>query len=300
MSDEPAITRGQPWRDITIRVRDGLNIYGRHYPAPGSCRRPALCLAGLTRNSRDFHELALALAGTGDGARDVFTMDTRGRGRSDHAASWRDYTVPIEMFDVQDFMAANQLHDAAVIGTSRGGLVAMVMAAAQPSLIGAVVLNDVGPVIERTGLMRISGYVGNAPSPVTWQDAAAQVERAGSEFFPDVESPEWEAVARQLYNEENGKPVQGYDPAIAKSFSAIADGRVPELWPQFQALSHTPCLVLRGELSDLLSEATTHEMARRHPDCSLHTVPGQGHAPLLRDRPTQQVIRDFLIAQDGR
>ncbi len=287
----------RPWRDIFITARDGLSLYGRHYPAPGSTRRPVVCLAGLTRNSRDFDVLAAALSGQGPGAREVYTFDCRGRGRSDHAANWKDYAIPVEMLDVQDFMASQQLHGAAIVGTSRGGLIAMVMAAAQPSLIGAVVLTDIGPVIEHAGLARIAGYVGKTPTPRNWDDAARQVAIANREMFPDVQDAEWAEVARQFFNDENGRPIAGYDPKIARSFS-LADGAIPKLWPQFMALKRVPCLVIRGALSDLLSTETVAEMQRRHPNCQAITVDAQGHAPLLRDAPTTSAIRDFLAQAD--
>lgn len=290
-------TKKQSWRDLWMTSRDGLSLYGRHYPAQGSKLRPVVCLAGLTRNSRDFHVLAEALSGKHKQARDVFTFDCRGRGGSDYASSWRDYAVPVEMLDVQDFMAAQHLHRAAVIGTSRGGLIAMVMAAVQPSLIGAVVLNDVGPVINYEGLVRISAYVGKTPVPRTWEDAARQVETANAAQFPAVDKADWPDIARQFFNEKDGRPAPGYDPKLGQSFSA-KDDEIPELWPQFMALKKVPCLVVRGSQSDLLSEATVDEMQRRHPNCRSVTVEGQGHAPLLRDQPTIDAIRDFLVSAD--
>lgn len=287
----------QEWRDITITSRDGIRLYGRHYPAPGSTRRPALCLAGLTRNSRDFHMLAAALSGAGERRRDVFTFDCRGRGMSDHAPNWKDYAVPVEMLDVQDFMAAQQLHDAALVGTSRGGLISMILAAAQPSLIGTVVLNDIGPVIEYEGLVRIGGYVGKTPVPKTWADAAKLVAAGNAAMFPGVDDAEWLEIARQFFNERDGQPVAGYDVQLGRAF-ALSDGAVPELWPQFLALKRVPCLVVRGALSDLLSAATVEKMEERHPHCTAITVGGQGHAPLLRDQPTINAIDSFLQRAD--
>lgn len=286
------------YEEIRIKVYDGTEIYGRHYSAPGSRRRPLLCLAGLTRNSRDFHDIAIALSGTTDSARAVFTIDTRGRGRSDFSNDWRQYAVPIEMLDVQDFMAACHLQDAAILGTSRGGLIAMVLAAVQPSLIGTIILNDIGPVIEREGLMRISGFVGKSPPPLTWEQAAHRIAQAEKSWFPDFGDAEWANIARQRFNEKDGRPAPGYDPEIRRTFAVLADGPVPELWSQFLALSHAPCLVLRGELSDLLSAKTMQEMTQRHPACKSHTVSRQGHAPTLADLPTQAVIRSFLESSD--
>ncbi len=287
------------FEEIRIRVYDGLQVYGRHYPAPGSTRRPLLCLAGLTRNSRDFHDLATALSGNAEGARPVYTLDTRGRGLSEFPKDWRQYAVPVEMIDVHDFMASQHLHDAAVLGTSRGGLIAMVLAAVQPSLIGTVILNDIGPVIERDGLLRISGFVGMQSPPLSWEAAAQRIAAAEQTLFPDIAAREWEAVARQRFNETDGKPAPGYDPAIKRTLSAIGDGPVPDLWKQFHALDHAPCLVLRGELSDLLSAATVTAMIERHPNCRAHAVSRQGHAPTLTDGASQEVIRNFLLEQDA-
>ncbi len=286
------------WRDITIHARDGIQLYGRHYPAPGSTKRPMLCLAGLTRNSRDFHTIAEALSGSGPGARDVFTFDCRGRGQSDYAPSWKDYVVPVEMLDVQDFMASQQLHGAALLGTSRGGLITMVLAAAMPSLIGAAILNDIGPVIEQEGLLRIAGYVGKEYAPNSWEEAAARVKANNAASFPNLKDDDWAALARQFYNEKHdGRPGVGYDSNLARTFS-LKDGPIPQLWPQFLALSKVPCLVLRGELSDLLSTDTVAEMQRRHPNCLSYTVPGEGHAPLLKDKDSIGAIREFLGRAD--
>jgi pimeloyl-ACP methyl ester carboxylesterase len=287
------------FEEVRIRVHDGVELYGRHYPAPGSKRRPALCLAGLTRNSRDFHDLAVSLSGADEAARPVYTLDIRGRGFSQNAADWRQYAVPVEILDVQDFMASRHLHQAAVIGTSRGGLIAMVLAAAQPSLIGPVVLNDVGPRIERDGLMRLAGFVGQSSAPLTWEAAATRLAEGEGRFFPKLDAADWERLARQRYNEEGGKPALAYDRALKRTFDAIGDGPIPELWPQFMALKRNPCLVIRGELSDLLTSETVAEMLQRHPDCTAHTVADEGHAPLLADALTQGVIRDFLARHDS-
>ena len=286
------------WHDVTITSRDGLRLYGRHYKAvSGAVRRPVLCLAGLTRNSRDFEKLAEALSKQGPSSRDVFTFDCRGRGQSEHASNWKDYAVPIEMLDVQDFMASRHLHAAAIIGTSRGGLIAMLLAAVQPSLVGPVVLNDIGPVIGAEGLARISGYVGSTPTPRNWDDAARQLAQANAEHFPAIGREEWMAVAKQMFNDKDGRPSLGYDPNLARTLS-VTDGAVPELWPQFMALKRNPCLVVRGSQSDILSAETSAKMVARHPDCREFLVEGQGHAPLLRDQATINEIQKFLAATD--
>lgn len=295
----PPIPEHQNWRDIYYTARDGLRLYGRHYPAPGSRLRPVLCLAGLTRNSRDFHDLASVLSSPKrPNARHVYTLDYRGRGNSAYDPDWRNYQVINELLDVLDFMTLRELSDAAIVGTSRGGILAMVMAAVRPGNIGAVVLNDIGPVIERDGLLRIISYVGRVPLPATWAEAAELVRSLSHRQFPAVPDHMWESIARQLYGEEAGRPTHGYDQALNKT-ATILDGPLPELWPQFRALARVPVMVLRGETSDILSAETAARMQREHPDLSLLTVAGQGHAPLLRDQPSLTAIVDFLARADA-
>lgn len=292
-------TPAEGFEDITFTVRDGLRLYARRYPASQrTARRPVLCLAGLTRNSRDFHRLALALAQHPRTPRDVFTLDTRGRGNSEYDKDWKNYTVPNEMQDVLDFMARSELADCGIVGTSRGGLIAMLLSAAQPSRIGAVVLNDIGPVIEMTGLTRIAGYVGRTPVPKSWGDAARVVKQLTERDFPKLTEADAEAFARQLFNDNNGRPAAGYDAKIAQGFSVL-DGPMPALWPQFMAMKRAPVLVLRGANSDLLSEQTVADMMKRHPDCTSHTVPNEGHAPLLWDHDTQAAIAQFFARTDS-
>ena len=288
----------QNWTDIHYTSRDGLRLYARHYPVPGSVRRPVVCLAGLTRNSRDFHDLATALARAGEAGRDVYAVDCRGRGRSQHDADWKNYSILVELNDVLDFMTMKGLDRAAVIGTSRGGLIAMLMAVLRPNAMGAVVLNDIGPVLEREGLSRIVAYVGRVPLPADWKEATELVTEMNRRQFTAVSPQQWVQFARAVFNDDNGLPAPGYDPELAKAVS-VMDGPMPELWPQFAALAHVPLLGLRGENSDILSATTFAEMRNRHPRMTAMTVRGQGHAPLLMDAPTISAIADFLARTDG-
>lgn len=295
-------TRSQSYREIYFTTHDGLRLCGRHYPAvfgsSSAVRTPVLCLAGLTRNGRDFHVLAEALSQSFDGARDVYTLDYRGRGQSEYDKNWRNYAVPLEAVDVLDFMIAAGLTRPAIIGTSRGGLIAMVMAALRPRAVGPVILNDIGPVIDQKGLGRISAYVGRIPLPASWAQAGALMQDMQQRMFPNVSSEEWIEVARQWFNEHKGRPAPGYDSALANALSVL-DGPIPQLWPQFEGLKRVPVLVLRGENSDILSEETVEAMHRRHPQLSSYVVPGEGHAPLLRDAQSIQVVSQFLAASEA-
>lgn len=288
----------QTWHDIYFTARDGLRLYARHYPAPGSNRRPVLCLAGLSRNSRDFHRLATVLASAGPDGREVYALDSRGRGLSERDRDWRNYSLLVELNDALDLMTMRDLHGAGVIGTSRGGLLAMLMAVLRPSAIAAAILNDIGPVIEREGLTRITAYVGRIPVPADWGEATRVVYEMHRRHFPAVPPEEWEAQARAWFNDDNGLPALGYDPKIAKAFATV-DGPIPELWPQFGALAPMPVLAIRGENSDILSARTLEEMRTRHPRLDAFTVRGQGHAPLLRDDPTISAIQAFLHRCDS-
>lgn len=298
----------QTWHDIYFSARDGLRLYARHYPAHpeangaeargGSTRRPVLCLAGLSRNSRDFHRIAGALASAGAEAREVYALDSRGRGLSERDGDWKNYSLLVEANDALDFMTMRDLHGAAVIGTSRGGVLAMLMAVLRPGAIAAAVLNDVGPVLEREGLARITAYIGRMPVPADWEDATRVVYEMSKRHFPAVTREEWAEQARAWFNDDNGLPALGYDPSIAKSFSGV-DGPIPELWPQFGALAAVPVLAVRGEHSDILSARTLEEMRTRHPLLDTFLVRGQGHAPLLRDGPTIAAIQAFLRRCDS-
>jgi len=295
------MTSAEVFEDIYYTSRDGLRLHGRRYPAQGTSNtraRPVLCLAGLTRNGRDFHDLALALSRHAGNPRTVYTLDYRGRGLSDFDPDWRNYTITVEMLDVLDFMTLTGLHDTALVGTSRGGLITMLLAAVRPTAIGAVVLNDIGPVIEHEGLARISGYVGRVPLPISWADAARMVRELNRRHFPDISDEVWEEAARQWYNEKNGRPSPGYDANLGNALSVL-DAPLPELWPQFEALKHVPLLVVRGENSDILTAATVDEMRRRHPAMATIAVAGQGHAPLLKDAASIEAVRHFLTATDA-
>jgi pimeloyl-ACP methyl ester carboxylesterase len=285
------------WNDIHFTSRDGLRLYGRHYPAPGSMRRPLLCLAGLTRNGRDFHDLATVLSDPRGHRRDVYTIDSRGRGRSEYAPDPKTYSVGHELADVLDFMTLNSLNDTAILGTSRGGLLAMVMATQRPAAMGAVILNDIGPVIEREGLARIIAYVGRIPVPATWREAADLVRSMSERAFPSIPEMAWDSIARQWFNEADGRPAPGYDPRLHETL-VLGEGALPDVWPQFMALKNIPLMAIRGANSDLFSVETLREMQRRHPQLEPLTIAGEGHAPMLKDVQSIGAVYDFLMRTD--
>lgn len=287
-------------RDFHYSSSDGLTLYARDYGDPLSPWLPVVCLSGLTRNSRDFADLAAHLSGHRHRPRRVVCFDYRGRGRSQYDRDIGNYNPLTEMTDVLDGMAALGIARAVIIGTSRGGIIAMLMAVARPSVLAGVVLNDVGAVIEPRGLVRIKSYVGRIPPPNDWGDAVAILKRIHGASFPALGAEEWDAFARGTFRDEDGRPAVDYDPALADTLSGIEfDKPAPSLWNEFRALRAVPVLTIRGANSDLLSPETVAAMAADHPRFDSVTVPGQGHPPLLRQPQYLQRISAFITAIEG-
>ncbi|MBN9063594.1 MAG: hypothetical protein BGP06_14330 [Rhizobiales bacterium 65-9] len=285
---------------LFVTAQDGLRLYGRAYGPPDGALTPVVCLAGLTRNSADFHPLALRLS-SGARPRRVLALDCRGRGESHYDEDWTNYDPRIEAQDALDFLTALEINEAIVIGTSRGGLVAFALAALRPSLIRAVILNDIGAVIEARGLARIRGYVGKLPPPRNLEEGAAILKTLSDGQFPALSEEQWLTQARAIWREADGALAPRYDLNLMRGLAALdLDKPLPPLWPYFMALKDVPTLVLRGANSDLLSAETAAEMTRRHPDCEAFTLPDQGHAPLLDDDPTLARIESFLARVDQK
>jgi pimeloyl-ACP methyl ester carboxylesterase len=276
-----------------VSTPDGLKLHVRVYGTGAEARLPVVCLHGLARTGADFHRLACALAFDPAKPRQVIAMDYRGRGRSDHDPSPANYNVGVELNDVLTVLAALRIGPAVFIGTSRGGILTMLLAATAPQLIAGAVLNDIGPVIEPQGLLRIKGYVGKLSQPADFDEAAQMLRRLFGAQFTALSAEDWRAWAERNFQERDGKLVATYDLALAQTLADFdVEKPLPALWPQFDALAHLPLLVIRGENSDLLSPETVAAMRARHPDLQLLEVAGQGHAPLL--------MEDDIIARIAR
>jgi pimeloyl-ACP methyl ester carboxylesterase len=231
----------------------------------------------------------------------VVSLDYRGRGLSDRDPDWKRYDVKVEVGDVMTQLAALGVGEAVFVGTSRGGLVTMALSAARPALIRGAVLNDIGPVIEGQGLLRIRSYVGKLPSPRDWSDATEILKRVAGSQFPALSDEDWLVFARGTWREDNGRLVSSYDPALMKPLAELdLESPIPTIWPLFEGLKDVPVLVIRGELSDLLSRQTVTAIAERHPGLETLEVPGQGHAPMLRDQPTISRIAAFVSAVEDQ
>ncbi|MCY0095805.1 alpha/beta fold hydrolase [Hoeflea ulvae] len=288
--------------DVFFSASDGLRLhacdYGRDNPATRN-RLPVVCLPGLTRNTRDFHDLALILSRDETAPRRVVSFDYRGRGRSAWDKDSSRYSIVIEAEDVLSGMAALGLEHAIFIGTSRGGLIMHVLAAMRPGVMAAGVLNDIGPVIEGAGLVQIKAYLSRTSTPRSWAEAAEILAEAHQKAFPALTAQDWDDFARAVLVEKNGKLVPDYDPALLEGLKNVdLNTPVPTLWPQFEGLGGMPLMALRGENSTLLSSDTLIEMKNRVPSLQTATIPGQGHAPILHLSGIPEILRQFFASVD--
>jgi pimeloyl-ACP methyl ester carboxylesterase len=281
--------------DLFYSAGDGLKLHARVYGEGTKGSIPVVCLPGLSRNVRDFHELALYLSGRQERPRQVVAFDYRGRGLSAYDRNWRNYDVRIEAADVAAGLIAAGVERAHFIGTSRGGLIIHGLGSLRPTAMKSVVLNDIGPVVEGEGLAQIRTSLERSPKPKDMAEAVAIQRAAHGASFPALTESDWQRFAAAIYREQKGRPVADFDPALLNVLKAFdLDKPIPAIWHLFDALRGFPMLVIRGANSKLLSAATLTEMAHRHPNCQTVTVEGQGHPPMLETGELPQTIAAFF------
>ncbi len=279
------------YSDGYLQSADGVRLHYRDYPGRAD-RPPILCLPGLTRNARDF----AALAGRLSGEWRVLCLDLRGRGGSDAALDPYTYTPQHYLADVVALLDRLGIDRFVAIGTSLGGLMTMALALAHPQRIAGALLNDIGPAIEPAGLARISSYLGRDRCYPDWDAAARALRAEFADSFPDRDAAGWVAFARRvMVAAGDGMLRFDYDPAIAATFGQ-PEAALPDLWPGLEALAAVPLLLVRGELSNILSAATFAEMRKRAPGCEAVALPRVGHPPEL-DEPGMAAAIDRWLAQ---
>jgi pimeloyl-ACP methyl ester carboxylesterase len=284
----------------TAPAGGGLTLHARDYAAAsGPARAPVVCIHGLTRNARDFEDLAPRLAARG---RRVLAVDVRGRGGSGWDPDPARYIVPAYAGDILALLDQLAIARAVFVGTSMGGLITLVLGAARPSAIAAAVLNDIGPEIAPEGLARISAYTGQGAPMADWDEAADYARRINQDAFPHYGPADWMRFARRIFTEKDGRIVLDYDPAIAKALKppepkpGEAPPPPPDLWPLFAGLAQHPLLTLRGETSDILSPDIARRMREAAPAMAYTEVEGVGHAPMLDEPQALAAIDAFLAS----
>ena len=249
---------------------------------------PLLCLAGLTRNSSDFDYLAPHLPPLR-----LIRMDYRGRGQSDWTGA-ESYTIVQEGADALALLDHLGIESAAILGTSRGGLIGMYLSAVAPDRVRGLILNDVGPVIDPLGLQRIGDYIGRRPSARSYAAMAVTLEHTMEGF--DVPPSRWMEEAKKHYVQTDQGLDLTYDPALRTAFLAAMKAPAADAWPLFEACTAKPLALIRGANSDLLTQATADEMAERAPHMIYEDVPDRAHIPFLDEPEAQRVLGTFVEA----
>ncbi|MET3664330.1 alpha/beta hydrolase [Caulobacter sp. 1776] len=293
------------YTDFFWTSHEGLPLHARDYAPVGETRKlPVICIHGLTRNARDFEDLAPRIAATG---RRVLAVDVRGRGLSAHDPNPMNYHPGTYAADVLSLLAAAGIERAVFVGTSMGGLITMVLTSIKPEAIAAAVLNDVGPELSPVGLARIAGYTGMAGRFETWVEAVAYAKAINATAFPDYGPEDWDIFARRLFDDKDGGFVLAYDPDIAAPIKAAAEAQKaaqdaggqalapPDMYPLFRALAKDrPLLLVRGGISDLIDPAIAERMRAAAPAMAYAEVPGVGHAPMLTEPEAWAAIEKLL------
>jgi pimeloyl-ACP methyl ester carboxylesterase len=282
-------TDGTP-RSIFVTAQDGLRLHVREYGTRTAPALPIVCLPGLARTVADFETLAPALA-NGAPPRRVIAIDSRGRGQSDYDSNADNYNVAVELGDVVTVLTALEIGPAVFVGSSRGGILTMLLAVAHPTAIAGAVLHDIGPVIEPKGLARIKSYVGKLPQPRNFAEGAEILRRLFDAQFPKFTGEQWLAAAQRTWKTDDGELAPTYDVRLTRTLAEVDIERpLPPLWNEFDALARVPILVIRGANSDILSAATLATMQARHPDIESIEVADQGHVPLFGNDLVSRII----------
>ncbi len=279
-----------------FRSDDGLRLHVSEWLGAPPGAPVLLCLPGLTRNSRDFARLAQRASL--EGWR-VLCPDMRGRGLSERDSDPSRYRPDRYVADMVTLLDHLELPQISIVGTSLGGMMGTMLAALQPGRVRVLVLNDVGPVLEAEGLVRIAGYVGRQAGARSLEEAVARTVATQATVFPDFGPQDWTQMVADTHVVVDGEWVPDYDPAIAQG---LANGSaVPTLWPLFEAAQSVPMLLLRGALSDLLGRDTVASMQARLPRLKAVEVPLRGHAPTLDEAIARAELSAFLRAaqRDG-
>jgi len=281
------------WTDGYWWSNDGLRLHYRDYLGDDPAKLPIICIPGLTRNARDFEGVAARLSGDWR----VICVDLRGRGDSAYAKDPMTYVPLTYLQDLEALLRTLEIERFVLFGTSLGGLLSMLLGAAERGRVQGVLVNDIGPVIDEAGMARIRTYVGRPSTWPTWVHAARDLCEMHKVSHPDWGLEEWLVYAKRVGKLSNsGRIMLDYDMRIAEPFKIAAPVAGMDMWAAWKALAGIPVLIVRGETSDILSAATMARMEAELPDAESVTVPRVGHAPTLEE-PEAVAAIDRLLAR---
>jgi pimeloyl-ACP methyl ester carboxylesterase len=280
---------------VFVKTHDRLKLHVRIYGSRTSAL-PVVCLPGLARTAADFHSLAVALATDPAQPRWVVAPDYRGHGQSEYDRNPDNYAVGVDLADVSAVLTALTIPPAILVGTSHGGVLAMMLAQARPNAIAGVILNDIGPVVELQGLLQIKAYVGKLPIPRDFAEGAEILRWLLGKKFPKLTPQDWLALAQRTWREQGRGLVPDYDVGLARTLEMNWARSLSTLWDQFDALARVPLMVIRGANSQMLTSATLQAMLARRADVEVAVVPDQGHAPLLTEPKLIRRIAGFIAS----
>jgi pimeloyl-ACP methyl ester carboxylesterase len=289
----------QGFASAFVTAQDGLTLHVRRYGSRHASAHSVVCLPGLARTAADFHPLATALADDPANPRLVLALDYRGHGQSQYDRNPNNYTIRVALADLSTVLTAFEITSAIFVGTSFGGVLAMMFAVLPSAAVAGVILNDIGPVMEARGLIRIKSYVGKLPIARNFEEGAEILHWLFKAQFTKLAPQDWVGVAQRTWREGHGTLVPSHDPKLARVLRGLSLERLPTLWDQFDALAHVPLMVIRGANSDMLARPTLNEMVARRAQLEVVVVQDQGHAPLLAEPKVIQRVAAFVASCDA-
>jgi pimeloyl-ACP methyl ester carboxylesterase len=284
---------------VFVTTHNRLKLHVRSYGSRSSAV-PVVCLPGLAGTAADFHSLAMALATDPAQPRWVVAPDYRGHGHSEYDSNPKNYTLGIDLADVSAVLSGLTMPPAIIIGSSIGGVLAMMLALSRPQAIAGVILNDIGPVIEPQGLLQMKAYVGKLPTPRDFAEGAEILRWLFAKRYRNLGPQDWLALAQCTWRDRGGSLVPDYDVRLARTLEMNWERSLPPLWDEFDALAGVPLMVIRGAHSKMLTSTTLQAMLAWRADVQVTIVPDQGHAPLLTGPNLIQRIAAFIASCDLR
>ena len=289
----------QAFANAFVTAQDGAMLHVRCYGSRHASAHSVVCLPGLARTAADFHPLATALAADPASPRLVLALEYRGHGQSQYDRNHNNYTIRVALADLSAVLAALEITSAMFVGTSFGGVLAMMLAARPPIAVTGVILNDIGPVLEPAGLMRIKSYVVKLPIARNFKEGAEILRWLFEARFTKLSPDDWIAFAQRTWREDHGTLVPTHDPKLARALRGLSLECLPTLWDQFDELARVPLMVIRGANSDMLARPTLNEMLARRAQLEVVVVPDQGHAPLLAEPKVIRRVAAFVASCDA-